>query len=145
MSDVLTKEQWITFEINNEVYVQPIDAIREIVPYREASEVPGAPAEVEGIVNIRGDVISVINGRRLLGINTPHNYDESARIIIIEQQTNLIGFSVDNVSEIVGFNKDQIEYNASDSGLIKGTVNLPQGLFIVADLCEYQNKQDTHE
>ena len=106
---------------------------------------PGAPAEVEGIVNIRGDVISVINGRRLLGISTPHDYDESARILIIEQQANLIGFSVDKVAEIVGFNKEQIEYNASDSGLIKGTVNLPQGLFIVADLVEYQRNQDSYD
>jgi len=145
MNDVLTKEQWISFYINGEVYAQPIAVIREIVPYREASPVPGAPPEVEGIVNIRGDVMSVINTRKLMDAPDIDQYDENARILILESGEHLLGFSVDKVSEIVGFNNEQVEYSQSDSGLIKGTVNLPQGLYIVADLGEYTHRQDNYE
>lgn len=145
MNDVLTKEQWISFYINGEIYAQPIAVVREIVPYREAAPVPGAPAEVEGIVNIRGDVISVISGRHLFDAPIADSYDDTARILIIEHGEHLLGFSVDKVSEIVGFNQEQIEYNSSESGLIKGTVNLPQGLYIVTNLGEYPYRQEDYE
>lgn len=145
MNNALTKEQWISFYLNGETYVQPIAVLREIVPYRKASPVPGAPQEVEGVVNIRGEVMSVISGRHLMGAPTIEDHDEAARILIIEHDEHLLGFSVDKVAEIVGFNRDQIESNQSQSGLIKGTVNLPQGLYIVTDLCEHSYKQDNYE
>lgn len=145
MNDVLTKEQWISFSINSDIYAQSIAVIREIVPYREASPVPGAPPEVEGIVNIRGEVISIINTRRLLGVPDNIELDQDARILILESGAHLLGFSVDKVSEIVGFNNEQVEHNQSDNGLIKGTVNLPQGLYIVADLSEYTHRQSQYE
>jgi purine-binding chemotaxis protein CheW len=49
MNDALSKEQWISFHINGATYVQPIEQVREIVPYREPAPVPGAPAEVEAL------------------------------------------------------------------------------------------------
>lgn len=144
MNDALSKEQWISFHINGATYVQPIEQVREIVPYREPAPVPGAPAEVEGIVNIRGDVISVISARHLMDAPSYLANDDS-RILIIEHEQNLIGFTVDSVSEIVGFNSDQIEHGYADHDLIKGTVKIESELYIVADLANYTNNKDAYE
>ncbi|MGR6872364.1 chemotaxis protein CheW [Pseudomonas sp. HK3] len=144
MNDVLTKDQWISFYINDAAYAQSITTLREIVPYRPPASVPGAPQEVEGIMNIRGDVVSVINGRDLM--NAPsHEPDDNSRILIIENEGSFIGFSVDRVSEIIGFNNDQIEAGHAEHNLIKGTVNLANELFIVIDLTQYQDAQGNYE
>lgn len=144
MNDVLNKDQWITFYLDGEAYAQPIVVIREIVPYREPAPVPGSPHEVEGIVNIRGDVISVINTRRLMNLSD-YEPDEHSRILIIESGDNLLGFTVDNVSEIVGFNREEIENSHAEHALVKGTVQLEQGLYIVTDLGEFSHEQDDYE
>jgi purine-binding chemotaxis protein CheW len=144
MNDVLTKDQWISFYIDEAAYAQSIHDVREIVPYRKPAPVPGAPAEVEGIVNIRGNVISVINGRHLMDAANGTS-DDNSRILIIEQEHNLLGFSVDDVSEIIGFNNDEIERGHAEHDLIKGTVQLNEGLYIVTDLAQYTNKQDDYE
>jgi len=86
----------------------------------------------------------VICGRRLMDAN-PVEHDESARILIIEHENSLMGFSVDCVKEIVGFNNDQIDTSQGDNHLIKGTVNLEDGLYIVTDLGLYNYEQDDYE
>ncbi len=144
MNDVLNKDQWITFYLDGAAYAQPIAVIREIVPYREPAPVPGSPHEVEGIVNIRGDVISIINTRRLMH-RPDYEPDEHSRILIIESQDSLMGFTVDNVSEIVGFNRDEIENSHAEHELIKGTVQLEEGLYIVTDLGAFSHNQDDYE
>ncbi|MGK0443942.1 MAG: purine-binding chemotaxis protein CheW [Bermanella sp.] len=144
MNDVLTKDQWISFYIDGAAYAQPIDRVREIVTYRTPADVPGSPDVVEGIVNIRGDVISVVNGRALMGAANA-TADDDSRILIIEQARSLLGFSVDSVSEIIGFNNDQIDTSHAENALIKGTVNLEDGLFIVIDLTQYSDEQDNYE
>lgn len=144
MNDVLTKDQWISFYIDGAAYAQPIDRVREIVTYRTPADVPSSPDVVEGIVNIRGDVISVVNGRALMGAANA-TADDNSRILIIEQERSLLGFSVDSVSEIIGFNNDQIDSSHAENALIKGTVNLEDGLFIVIDLTQYSDEQDNYE
>ena len=144
MNDVLTKDQWISFYIDGAAYAQPIDKVREIVTYRSPADVPGSPPTVEGMVNIRGDVISVINGRALMDATDATPNDDS-RILIIEHENSLMGFSVDSVSEIIGFNNEQIDSSDAEHTLIKGTVNLEDGLFIVIDLSHYKDEPDHYE
>jgi len=145
MTNVLAKDQWISFYIDDALYAQSIHDVREIVPHREASPVPGSPNEVEGIVNIRGDVISVINGRQLMGLSNNHNNQEDSAILIIENQSNLLGFSIDKIGEIVGFNNDDIERNHAEHDLIKGTVHLDEELYIITDLTRYTNQPNDYE
>jgi purine-binding chemotaxis protein CheW len=119
----LPNQQWLSFKLGPETYIHAIDAIKEIIPYKEPTPVPGAPAGTEGILNVRGKVITVISGHALLRLEREREHKKQWCIIILELDAELIGVSVDSVGDIINLNPDHIERTHSDSThqQIKGT------------------------
>jgi purine-binding chemotaxis protein CheW len=89
----LTEDQWISFQLTAETYAHSVARVREIIPYAEPTPVPGAPSSVAGILNIRGNVVPIISGRRLFGLNEPEQYTEQGRVIILELGSELTGIT----------------------------------------------------
>ncbi len=100
--------QWVTFMLDNEKYGINVMQVREVLRDIEIAPVPGAPNYVLGIINLRGNVVTVIDTRGRFGLPTMEINDES-RIIIIETMDQIVGLLVDSIAEVADIPKSQIE------------------------------------
>lgn len=130
----MLSEQWISFEVGSETYVHSIDKVKEIIPYIAPVPVPGSPCFAEGILKVRGNVVTVLSSRSLLGLDQEGGPEEG-RIMILEVGGEQLGLSVDSVGDIITFQSDQAEWGdqAGQYPLIKGTFHLDGQLYILAD------------
>ena len=69
---------------------------------------PGAPVFIEGMVNLRGDIIPVLNLRTLFGFQTTCNY-ESSRFLVVEYEKRNIAIIIDSATEVIKFSKALVE------------------------------------
>lgn len=100
--------QWVTFSLAGETYGINVMQVKEVLRYSEIAAVPGAPAYVIGIINLRGNVVTVIDTRHRFSLCESQITDNS-RIIIIESDKNVVGILVDSVAEVVYLRQSEIE------------------------------------
>ena len=86
--------QWLSFRLANEVYAINVMQVQEVLRVSEIVPVPGAPHYVLGIINLRGNVVTVVDTRLRLGLETSEVTD-STRMVIIEGARHVIGNLVD--------------------------------------------------
>ncbi|MEC8208594.1 MAG: chemotaxis protein CheW, partial [Pseudomonadota bacterium] len=82
--------QWVTFHLGEETYGINVMQVQEVLRYSEIAPVPGAPGYVLGIINLRGNVVTVIDTRTRFGLQSAEVTDNS-RIVIIEAEKQVIG------------------------------------------------------
>lgn len=131
-------QQWVTFMLGNEKYGVSVMKVQEVLRYSDIAPVPGAPPYVLGIINLRGNVVTVVDTRQRFGL-MPKETDESSRIVIIDVQGQVIGMLVDSVAEVVDLKESDIESapdvgNEDSSKFILGITNFNQELLILIDL-----------
>ena len=132
-----TQSRWVTFTLAEEVYGIDVMQIREVLRCPEISPVPGSPSYVLGIINLRGNVVAIIDTRSRFGL-APHEVDDNSRIIILEAKDYMVGFMVDSVREVAELNSSGVE-PAPDTGnhgstkYISGLYNREEGLLIMID------------
>ncbi|MCT8987205.1 chemotaxis protein CheW [Shewanella phaeophyticola] len=130
--------QWVTFKLDNETYGINVMQVQEVLRYTEIAPVPGAPHYVLGIINLRGNVVTVIDTRSRFGLQSAE-LDDSTRIVIIEAEKQVIGILVDSVAEVVYLRRSEID-NAPNVGteesakFIQGVSNRDDELLILVDL-----------
>lgn len=104
--------KYLTFNLGSEGYGIPIGKVKSIIGYMEITSVPRTPSHVKGVINLRGQVISVIDLRSKLSMPTAEKTDETC-IIVVETQhgarTINTGLVVDKVSEVPHVPEDSIE------------------------------------
>jgi len=108
--------RWVTFKLGTEVYGVAVERVREILKINNILPVPGAPDYVLGITNIRGNVVSVIDGRKRLSLETKE-YTEKSRMIILESENDFVAVVVDEVADIV----DMLESTLTSNPNIKAS------------------------
>jgi purine-binding chemotaxis protein CheW len=132
-----TLSRWVTFQLDDETYGIDVMQIREVLRSPEISPVPGAPAFVLGIINLRGNVVAIIDTRSRFNL-PPREVDDSSRILILEAGDYVVGFLVDSVSEVAELQNEHVEV-APDTGsretsrFISGLYNRDEGLLILID------------
>ncbi|ABN62383.1 MULTISPECIES: chemotaxis protein CheW [Shewanella] len=130
--------QWVTFKLDHETYGINVMQVQEVLRYTEIAPVPGAPYYVLGIINLRGNVVTVIDTRSRFGLQSAE-VDDSTRIVIIEAEKQVIGILVDSVAEVVYLRRSEID-NAPNVGteesakFIQGVSNRDNELLILVDL-----------
>ena len=100
--------QFVGFMLDQEAFGIDILLVREIIRVLDITPVPQTEEYVEGVINLRGKVIPIINLRSRLDLEEWEE-DKDARIVIIEHEGRMIGFTVDRVSEVIRIPKDAIE------------------------------------
>ena len=100
--------QIVTFNISNEKFCVDILKVKEIIRMVNITEVPNTPYFVDGVINLRGKVIPIINIRSKFGLPRIE-YDSSTRIIVFELESKHIGFIVDVVIEVLRIPKSSFE------------------------------------
>jgi purine-binding chemotaxis protein CheW len=130
--------QCVTFTLEEETYGMNVMQVQEVLREVEVAPVPGAPDYVLGIINLRGNVVSVIDARTRFGL-PPRQSNELTRIIVIEAQHQIMGILVDSVAEVVDIQSNEIEVapnvgNDETSRYIDGIVSRDDKLLILVDL-----------
>lgn len=100
--------QFVTFNTEGEEYGIEVLKVREIIRIPKITTIPNTPFYVEGIINLRGKVIPIINIRKKFGIPDKEN-DNQTRIIVMDIHSELTGFIVDSVSEVFRINSSEIQ------------------------------------
>jgi len=130
--------QCVTFRLDEEIYGINVMLVQEVLRVTEIAPVPGAPSYVVGIINLRGNVVTVIDTRMRFGL-PPREIDDSTRIVVIEAEKQTVGIIVDSVSEVVDVYSNEIESapnvgNDETARYIEGVVSRGEELLILVDL-----------
>lgn len=130
--------QWVTFKLDNEIYGINVMQVQEVLRMTEIAPVPGAPDYVLGIINLRGNVVTVMDTRKRFGL-VPTEIDDQTRIIIVEAQGNVVGILVDSVAEVVYLRESEMEVapnvgNDESAKYIQGVCSRDEYLLILVDI-----------
>ncbi len=101
-------DQLISFAISDEDYGVDIQTVKEVIRHREITRLPKAPAFVKGVINLRGDIIPIIDLRERFGMDQ-QEYTNMTRVIVVEVEGRSVGMVVDSVSHVIRIEEGQIE------------------------------------
>lgn len=141
--------QWVTFKLDSETYGINVMQVQEVLRYTEIAPVPGAPEYVLGIINLRGNVVTVIDTRSRFGLES-HEVTDNTRIVIIEAEKQVIGILVDSVAEVVYLKASEIDIapnvgNEESAKFIQGVSNRDGELLILVDLDKLLSDEEWDE
>jgi len=130
--------QWVTFILDGEKYGINVIQVREVLRNIEIAPVPGALSYVLGIINLRGNVVTVLDTRARFGL-TSADFNEESRIIIIETNDQIVGLLVDSIAEVADILQSQIELtpnvgNDDSAKYIRGVHSKNGELLILVDV-----------
>lgn len=131
--------QLVVFSLLGEEFGVSIHDVREIISNTQITPVPQAPGFVEGVINLRGQIIPVVDLRRRFQLEESENKEES-NVVIIEVDDNVLGLIVDSVSEVLNIPSDSINpppalvANGIGAEYIKGIGQYNDKMIILIDL-----------
>ncbi|MBW1956662.1 MAG: purine-binding chemotaxis protein CheW [Deltaproteobacteria bacterium] len=112
----VAEDQLVTFSLGRENLAFPIGLVQEIVKPSAITRVPNAPPYVEGIANLRGNILPVVNLRNRLGMDLKEQ-DEDTRVVVLKANGAATGMVVDSVSEVLHVDESTIE---APPGVVEG-------------------------
>jgi purine-binding chemotaxis protein CheW len=133
----LAAARTLLFRVAGSVYGCDIDAVREIIPYRRATRLPGAPPYVQGLINLRGTIVTVLDlGVRLDATHPPVRDIGGGSIILVQHGTHLVGVAVDEVMDVQAIAEESIDAGLGDTrdGLVRGLGHLEDGVVVLIDI-----------
>lgn len=132
-TESLTTARTLLFRVAGKVYGCDIDAVREIIPYRRATRLPGAPPFVQGLINLRGTIVTVLDlGTRLDPSRDPVR---DGSIILATHGTRVVGVAVDEVMDVQGITEEHVEaHGGARDALIRGLGHLENDVVVLLDI-----------
>jgi len=142
--------QWVTYQLEDETYGINVMQVQEVLRITEIAPVPGAPSYVLGIINLRGNVVTVIDTRSRFGLMAKDSNDDQSRIIIVEVNGNVIGMLVDSVAEVVYLHQSEIDSvpnvnNDDSSRFIQGVCSREDQLLILVDVNKFLTEEEVSD
>ncbi|PKM78854.1 MAG: chemotaxis protein CheW, partial [Firmicutes bacterium HGW-Firmicutes-13] len=105
--------QLVVFNLHGEEFGVDIKQVKEVLKLTQVTHLPHTAEYIQGVINLRGDVIPVINLRKRFGIPDDEEDKTSSRIIIVEIEGDLVGLIVDSVSEVLRLSTEAVESPSS--------------------------------
>jgi len=141
--------QWVTFRLAHETYGINVMQVQEVLRFSDIAPVPGAPSYVLGIINLRGNVVTVIDTCQRFGL-PPIEITDNTRIVIIETNHQVIGILVDAVAEVVYLKRSEIETtpnvgNDESAKFIQGVTHRDNQLLILVDLNKLLGEEEWND
>ncbi len=132
--------QMVVFSLGREEFAVEVTQVREIMRMEEITRMPKSPHFVEGIINLRGQIIAVVELAKRLNMEAGERGGE-ARIIVVETEDVKVGMIVDSVSEVLRVSAEAVEPSptlASDisAAYLRGVVKQDNRLIILLDLAK---------
>lgn len=130
--------QFVTCQVDQEEFALDILSVQEIIRMTELARVPKAPPYVEGVINLRGRIVPVLDLRRRLGLPTVQRTGQT-RIVVVYADDRTIGLIVDAVREVIHLARERIEPppsvgSSTSAGFTRGVGRLGDRLLILMDL-----------
>jgi purine-binding chemotaxis protein CheW len=137
-SSTMNEIQLVVFDLASEHYGVDISDVREIMRMQNITKVPGAMSYVEGVINLRGKVLPVLDLRKRLGLKVAEQTEES-RIVVVDIADGEVGVIVDAVTEVLRVQNASIDPPSSmmaqgNSDYLRGIAKLTDRLIILLDL-----------
>jgi purine-binding chemotaxis protein CheW len=138
--------QLVIFELGSENYGVDIAAVEGIIKMQEITRLPHAPSFVEGITNLRGAVVPVVDLRKRFGL-TAQEATRDTRIVVANIGSTKVGLVVDAVTQVIRVAEDKIEPPPQmsvtiNSAFIKNIAKLDQQLVILLDLARVLSSEE---
>ena len=132
------EQQLVVFMLNEESYGVDVSAVREIIRLQEITRVPRTPEFVEGVINLRGRIIPVVDLRKRFGFAAAEQTQES-RIVVVDTVGQDVGMVVDAVTEVLRITGIAVEPPSSvmtqaNADYLRGIVQLQERLIILLEL-----------
>lgn len=143
---MLRNNQFVRFMVGRESFGVKIGMVQEIVTVPEITRVPDTPDFIEGIINLRGKIVSVVDLRKKLKFDGAER-NKKNRILVTELDGKVAGLIVDEVSEVLKLDPDSIEpppemVTAGGVEYITGVAKVEENLIILLDLTRVLNVED---
>jgi purine-binding chemotaxis protein CheW len=141
----VTADRFLAFSLGAEEYAIPLLAVREVIAVPDITPVPQSPAHFLGIMNLRGQVISVLDLRTKFGIR-PQSSEETS-VIILDLQDHSLGVVVDSVNSVISPSADQMsdppemEGNRNADAITK-VFRKEKNLVLILDIFKTLSKDD---
>lgn len=141
--------QWVTFIVDGETYGVNVMQVQEVLPLSEIAPVPGAPPFVLGIINLRGNVVTVVDTRMRFGL-PPRETDDDTRIVVVETEGQVAGILVDGVAEVTYVRDNEVDTapnvgNDESARYIQGVVSREKDLLILVDVNRLLTRDEWQE
>ncbi|MDF2631395.1 MAG: cheW3 [Symbiobacteriaceae bacterium] len=138
--------QLVVFQLGHELYGADISVVREVSPVQRVTKVPRTPKYIEGVTNLRGRVIPVVDLRRRLGLPVSSN-TKSTRIAVAELEGGQVGMIVDAVLEVLRVPQSSIEppsqlLSKIDAEYVTGVAKMDGRLIILLDLARVLQREE---
>lgn len=133
--DARANARMLLFEVGGRVYACGIDAVREIIPFRRCTRLPGAPSFVCGLINLRGTLVTVLDLAARLDVGTVDRAEGS--IVLAEHGAKVVGIGVDRMHDVQPIPADQIEPATGDEtrgGIVRGLAHLDDRVVVLLDI-----------
>ena len=132
------EEHVVIFRLADEYYALDIQTVQEIVRMQTITSIPGSEFWVEGITNLRGRVVPVIDLRKRCGVDA-REYTAETRIVVVSSPTGMVGLIVDAVSEVMRIPGEQVEQPSTivsvpENTYLRGIAKLDDRLVSLMDL-----------
>lgn len=136
--------QIVNFTVDNVNYGVPVEQVREVRDMQVVTRVPGAPEYIKGVTNLRGQIITVVDLRKRLGLS--EGTDAGGKIMIIDLEKSAVGVVVDSVTEVSTIKAKDIqrdmEISAQLSDFMLGVGKQDGHLSLILDISKIVKKKD---
>ena len=140
--------QLVSFKLGKETFAVYVNQVREIGRVEEITHVPNMPEFIEGVMDLRGQITTVIDLRRRFGITEEKERTESSRIIVAEIDNNQMGIIVDSVQDVIRISPQvispppEVVSKTVDSKFLTGVCRLEKDLVMLLDLNNLFNAEE---
>ena len=128
--------RFVLFRLGSLVCAAPATGVREVIPAGQPTRIPGADSSVAGLLNVRGTLLTVVSGPRLVGLTEAEGPPES--VLVLDHGGRSVGLAVDEVLDLVEVPSDQLEDGDSlpgiDPGLVRRVGHHGDRVFAVLDI-----------
>ncbi|MBO6729043.1 MAG: chemotaxis protein CheW [Maricaulis sp.] len=130
--------EYVSVRIGDQLFGAPVNAIREVFTPQSVTEVPLAPSEVAGLLNLRGRIVTAIDARRRLGL-PPREAGDAGMALGVERGSEIFGLIVDSVGEVLRRPSAELEpvpahVDSTFRSMVKGVHKLEKELLAVLDV-----------
>ncbi|MBI5189440.1 MAG: purine-binding chemotaxis protein CheW [Nitrospirae bacterium] len=131
--------QLAVFKVGGEEYSMDIMKIMEIIRPQKVTKIPRAPRFVEGVMNLRGKVVPIVDLRKRFGVDSEGGDPKKVRVIIVRLEGRVLGMVVDEVYEVIYLNSDNVEatpdtVKGTDTEYFTGVGKVGDRLIVILDV-----------
>jgi purine-binding chemotaxis protein CheW len=142
------EKQLVVFNIGQEVYAVEIAMVKEIIQMQAITRVPGTPPSVEGVINLRGTVIPIVDLRKRFKLDRIER-DKDTRVVIVGCRGQEVGVVVDSVAQVLRVPVESIEastnlFNEDKLNHIQAIVKLEKQLVILLDMDQVLTREEVN-